>query len=243
MKQYFDLLALQEKPFAQKKKALEKVLKSKSFYPLKEEAVFQMKNVPFAEKKALVVLALGTNDIHVRQAIANTTATIPVEMYGEFVKLLDDKSYLTQEIVMGNLWKQFPEKQTELLDKTQNETGFNDRNLRVQWLTLALMTKEYQKDSKSKFYDELLDYSTPKYESQLRQNAITNLFFLNPNDVNVLKALAAATVHHKWQFTKFARDKIRSLLKKEKYRTYYMELLAKLPDKEQAQIDKLLKEK
>ena len=116
-----------------------------------------------------------------------------------------------------------------MLEKTQNEIGFNDRNLRVRWLTLALMTKDFQKESKSKYYDELLDYTTPKFESQLRQNAMTNLLYLNPNDTNVLQTLTNATVHHKWQFSKFAREKIRTLLKKDKYKKFYTELLPKLP--------------
>jgi aminopeptidase N len=242
MRSYFALLALQEKPFSDKKEAFKEILKSDAYFPLKEEVVFQMTDVPFADKKELLGIALQTNDLYVRQAVANTMSKIDVESYPEYVKLLDDNSYITKEVVLGNLWKQFPEKQRELLEKTKGQIGFNDKNLRIQWLTLALITKNYENDQKAMFYDELLDYASPKYESTVRQNAMENLLYLDPNDTNVLQALADATIHHKWQFTKYARDHIREFLKKEKYRTFYTELLPKLPENEQAQLNKLLKE-
>jgi len=242
MKSYFDLLILQDTPFEDKKKALEDVLKSDSFYPMKEEVVFQMKEVPFEDKKALLQVALQTNEVHVRQAVANMLSKIPIDFYTEYATLLDDPSYITKEIVLSRLWSQYPEKQIELLEKSKDYIGLNDKNLRIQWLTLALLTKEYQTENKVKLYEELLGYTATNFESSIRQNAIVNLLYLDPNDTNVLQALVKATIHHKWQFTKYARDKIRSLLKKEKYKTYYTELLSKLTENEQVQLDKLLKE-
>ncbi len=242
IKDYFDLLVLQDLPFAEKKDVLEKILKSDAYYPIREEAVFQLKSVPFEEKKELVLLALKTNEFNVRQAVANTTEKIPIENYTDFVSLLDDNSYVTKEIALNSLWSQFPEKQIELLEKSKNFVGMNDKNLRILWLTLALLTKEYNPDEKIKYYEELLDYTSAKFDSNVRQNAITNMLFVDPNDTNVLPVLVNATVHHKWQFTKFGRDKIRSLIKKEKYKTFYTELLAKLPENEQTQLKKLLTE-
>ena len=38
------------------------------------------------------------------------------------------------------------------------------------------------------------------------------------NEKKVIELLFKATVHHKWQFTKFGRDNVRLLLKKPEYR-------------------------
>ena len=91
-----------------------------------------------------------------RQAIANTTPKIPLEFKSEFESLLNDNSYITKEISLSTFWAQFPEDQKRILDNSKEWIGFNDKNLRILWLTLALGTKEYQMEDKGKFYDELL---------------------------------------------------------------------------------------
>ena len=121
--------------------------------------------------------------------------------------------------------------------------GLNDKNLRVLWLTLALATKDFENDKKADYYDELLDYATPKYESNLRQNAISKLLFLDKNDQNTLKYLVNALVSHRWQFVKFARENIRSLLKSNIHRTFFEEMLEQLPEDEKNQLNRLIMEK
>ena len=68
-------------------------------------------------------------------------------------------------------------------------------------------------------YNQLLDFASENYESSVRQNALELLLQLNPNDEKVIELLFKATVHHKWQFTKFGRDNVRLLLKKPEFRT------------------------
>ena len=121
--------------------------------------------------------------------------------------------------------------------------GFNDKNLRILWLTLALGTKEYELENKAKFYDELLNYCSPKFESSIRQNALENLLFINDKDKNILPFLVNSLVSHKWPFSKFGREKIRLLLKNQNVRTYFESLLLELPDTEKVQLQRLLLEK
>jgi len=239
---YFNLLLLQETPFVQKEQILKNILQSEAYYPIREEVVFQLKAVPFKEKKALLRLALNTKNIVVRQAVSTVLDTIPVDFYDDYKSLLGDDSYITKEIVMNKLWAQFPDKRKELLLESKDFVGFNDQNLRILWLSLALLTKDFETENKSNYYDFLLDFTTEKYESAIRQNAISNLLYIDANDTNALEALAKTLSHHKWQFTKFGRDKIRSLLKKEKYKTFYIDLLPKLSVTEQVQLNKLLQE-
>lgn len=240
MKSYLELVDLQNQPFAEKKILFENILKTETFYPLKEEVVFQLAEVPFEEKEPLLQLAMNTKNLKVRQAIARIMVEIPIAFQANYETLLNDESYITQEIALGTLWRLFPEKQTTYLNQSKEWVGFNDKNLRILWLTLALMTENYENTNKVNFYDELLDYSSSKYESSIRQNALTNLLFLNPNDQNILRNLVNAITHHKWQFTLFARNQIRELLKTERHKKYFQELLPSLNAAEQTQLKRLL---
>ncbi|HLF51473.1 M1 family metallopeptidase [Flavobacterium sp.] len=238
-----EIKKLRDKPFKDKKEIFERTMQSNAFYPIKEEIIFQLENLSFEEKSSLLRLAMRTNTIQVRQAIAKTMPKIPLNFKSEYETLFNDESYITREIVLNTFWSQFPEEQKQLLDKSKSWIGFNDKNLRMLWLTLALGTKDYQAGNKVKFYEELLEYCSPKHESSIRQNALENLLFINKNDQNVLQYLVNATTNHKWQFTKFAREKIRLLLKNKNHKTYFEELLSKLSENEKVQLRKLLSEK
>jgi len=240
IKSYLELLPLAEKPLAEKYKTFEKILNSDAYYPIKEEVIFQLQPLEFKEKEALLRLAMSSKDLKVRQAIAKTINKFPEEFKPEFETFLDDNSYVTKEIALNVLWSQFPKDQKKYLDKSKTWIGMNDKNLRILWLTMALMSKDYEVENKINFYDELLNYTTPKFESVVRQNSITNLLFIKPTDTNVLKALVNPLTSHKWQFSKFARDKIRELIKKEKFKTYYLELLPMLSENEKVQLKRLL---
>jgi len=238
--QYFEIISLQEIPFQNKKDRLLRVLESDLFYPIKQEVVFQLSDVAFIDKEVLLRKALLTNNIQVRQEIARSTTEIPLAFKADFETLLDDESYLTKEIALSSLWKLFPENQSEYLDKSSQWVGFNDKNLRIIWLTLALITSNYKVDQKQFYYDELLNYSTSNFESIVRQNALKNLLYINSKDTNALKNLVNATVHYKWQFVKYARDTIRSLIQNKVYKDYFIELMPNLPENEQLQLQRLL---
>jgi aminopeptidase N len=240
MQSYLELVEKQSQPFEIKKDLFATLLNSTAFYPLKEEVVYQLAEVPKEEKESLLRQAFATQQIKVRQALARIMVEIPASLQPEYESLLLDESFITKEIALATLWKLFPEKQPVYLNQSKDWVGFNDKNLRILWLTLALMTENYENANKVNFYDELLAYSTPNYESGVRQNALTNLLFLNPNDQNILKNLVNATTHHKWQFTLFARNQIRELLKTERHKKYFQELLPSLNAAEQIQLRRLL---
>ena len=240
MKSYLDLVQLQPKPFAEKATLFETILKSNDFYPIKEEVIYQLAEIPFEEKEQLLNLALASKNIKIRQAVSRIMIEIPRNFQSEYETLLNDDSYITKEIALGTLWKLFPERQQHYLNLSKNWIGFNDKNLRILWLTLALISEGYEVNNKVNFYDELLDYSSSKYESSIRQNALTNLLYLNPNDQNILQNLVNATTHHKWQFTLFARNQIRELIKTERHKKYFQDMLPTLNSAEQNQLKRLL---
>lgn len=243
MQDYFAMGELHPVPFAEKKEKFRNILNSKAFYPIKEEVIFQMAEVPFADKAELIRIAMKSNNLKLRQAVARTVTTIPEEFFEEYKSLMDDDSYITKEIVLNVLCSRFPEKQAEFLDKSDTWVGFNDRNLRILWLTLAYTAPGYRTAEKDNYYAELLNYASPGFESSTRQNALSSLVYIGKPDPVMLQSLVNATLHHKWQFAKFSRDTIRKLLKKPGYELYFRELLPVLSEAEKVKLEALLAEK
>lgn len=240
---YLEMGDLQDNAFAQKKDAFMQLLKSDAYYALKEEAIFQTAEVPFEEKAEFVRLAMQTKDLRIRQTVARTVTTFPASFVDEYKTFLYDASYITREIAINVLCKNFPDRKAEFLEIGKDWIGFNDKNLRILWLTLAYTAKDYRNAEKETFYNELLSYAAPEYESNIRTNALSNLLYIGKPDPIVLQNLVNATLHHKWQFVKFGKDNIRKLLKKEGYRQQFETLLPALPEAEKKSLERLLVEK
>ena len=236
----FETQKMRLKPFAENKERFAVLLLSNVFYPVKTEILYQIKDLPFEDKKELILLALQTKDVKVRQAVAEFTNEIPTEFKATYETLLDDASYETKEIAFMNLWKNFPESRNDYLTKVQNLIGGNDKSLRILFLTFSIENQSIEKEN---YYNELVDYTSSKYESSVRQNAIINALAINENDETVLRNLVNATTHYKWQFTKFARDKIRELVKFESYRSLFETMMLTFAENEKFQLQKLLSEK
>ncbi|SFZ91776.1 aminopeptidase N [Flaviramulus basaltis] len=147
-----------------------------------------------------------TDDVKVRQVIAKSLSNIPSELKEDYESLLNDKSYITIEVALFNLWKNFPQERNKYLNKTKDAQGFNDKNVRTLWLTLALITEDFEPINKQKYFDELTSYTSPKYGFEIRQNAFQYLNQIQAcNDV-CKENLQKATKHHNWRFSKFAKD-------------------------------------
>jgi aminopeptidase N len=110
-------------------------------------------------------------------------------------------------------------------------------DLRILFLTFSI---ENESTESLNYYKELVDYTSPKYETSVRQNAIINSLTINNKDTVVLKNLVNATTHYKWQFSKFGRDKIRELLLLEGFSSLFKKLLPSLSESEKVQLNKLL---
>ncbi|OOG69253.1 M1 family metallopeptidase [Flavobacterium sp. A45] len=241
MKVQLEVVKLRNKPLVEKYNLFEKTLQSEVYFTAKEAIVGQLFKEKFEDKKHLLLLGMQTQNIQVRQAVASTLQKIPEEFRAEYETLLDDKSYQTQELALYNLWNNFPNKRNDYLTKTKDWIGFNDFNLRILWLSLAVSTPEYA-SNKETYIQELVDYSSTKYEATTRQNALEYLLNFNIINEAILKNLVNATTHHMWQFSKFGRDNIRILLKNPEIRSTFQTILPNLNEKEQFQLDRLLKE-
>jgi aminopeptidase N len=232
---------LKKTPLTEKETFLKKTLESGIYHSVKEAIVDQLENEKYEAKKSLLLIALQTNNIQVRQAVAASLSKIPEDFRTEYETLLDDKSYQTQEIALYYLWRNFPEQRIAYLNKSKDWIGFNDYNLRTLWLSLALSTPNYA-DNPEALIAELIAFSSTKYEATTRQNALEKLIAFKIINDQVLSNLVSATTHHMWQFSKFGRDTIRLLLKNSEMRASFERILPNLTPGEQFQLNRLLKE-
>jgi len=244
-----DLLKLQyerKSKLEDKYNLLKVILTSDSYSALKVEAVYQIRNEPFEKVSELYDLAMKSNDIAVRRFVAQSIENVPESFKSEFETLLNDKSYETNQAAFIALWKNFPNEQSKYLEIAKNWEGRSDKELRILYLNACMNYADvHELDDKMasinalKALSELVRYTSPSYESSIRQNAFESLLSNYTENKEVLKNLVNATTHHKWQFTKYARDKIRKLIKEERYLNQFKSLLPELSVEEQNQLNKL----
>ncbi len=189
---------------------------------------------------SFIQMALGTSDIKIRRAVAKSTIKIPEELQPFFETLLEDKSYVTQENALFALWSSFPEKRNIYLDKTNTIVGLPNKNIRLLWLTLAMVTPDYNSFNTGNYYKELVNYTAPNYSIETRISAFQ---FLNETiglDTKSLKNLIIASEHHSWQFKKFARNLLVKLVEDKEYKARIKLQLKELNEKKYRYIKELV---
>lgn len=245
-----DLLKLQNErktSLIDKYNLLKTVLESDGYFPLKIEVIYQIRNESFDKVSELFKIAMNTNNVAIRTAIAENFTKIPMSFKADYESLLNDKSYNTKQAAFVTLWKNFPEDHAKYLAIAKNWQGRNDKELRILYLNACMNYADvHEQDDQMaannalKALSELTNYTSPSFESSIRQNAFESFFSSYTENSEVLKNLINATTHHKWQFTKYARDKIRELIKDEKYLKQFEKLLPLLSKEEQNQLKRLL---
>lgn len=160
-----------------------------------------------------------TGDISIRQALLLAMERIPQGLKPQFESLLDDPSYKTIENALYKLWVYFPLDRAQYLDKTKTCMGLPDKNVRILWLILAVITKDYLDSSEKEAYlAELRGYTDKQFPMEVRQNAFMLIHdVLGLSDQNMLD-LVSASIHYSWQFRNFARSMLGELLKDAKKR-------------------------
>ncbi len=161
------------------------------------------------------LVLLKDDDLKVRQFAAENIGFIP-ESLKEFAEpLLLDKSYITIELMLFNLWNSFESNREAYLNQTKGIIGFQNKNVRLLWLTLALITTDYDLEQKGDYYQELVQYTSSIYNPETRQMAFQYLNDLKALRGNGLINLIKATNHHSWQFRNFARYLLDAQLQEE----------------------------
>ena len=177
--------------------------------------------------------AFTTEDLKTRQALCITTDRIPSGLKKQFESLLQDKSYITIENALYRLWISYPNDRIAYLERTKGVIGLPNKNVRLLWLFLAVLTKDYLNDvEKADYTEELYGYTSAECSFEVRQNAFSVLAEVFPLADQNLLDLIDASVHHSWQFRNFARSLIERLLKDDKQKERFLKLSKELKGKE-----------
>jgi aminopeptidase N len=227
--------------FFQNKEFFKKIMQSDSYFPVKQEILYQLETVSWQEKKEIIQLAMQTNDVKVRQTVAETIGLIPNEFETEFSSLLEDNSYVTREIALIKLWRSFPKKQLDYIKLSENWEGLN-KNLKLAHLTLKLATPAVSSAEKKQAIDQLIQFTKSPNEAQLRQEALVILLNFKIYTDEVLISLLEASLHHKWQLVSFAKTQIRTLLKDNSMKETFLLLKPDLSPKLNERLEVFLKE-
>ncbi|VAW09858.1 Aminopeptidase [hydrothermal vent metagenome] len=186
--------------------------------------------------------AFVSDSIAIRQMLAIMIDSIPSNLKTQYESLLEDKSYVTIENALFKLWTTFPKEKAKYLETTKNIQGLPNKNVRLLWLTLAIVTNDYEGRKTNDHYTELSSYTAPKYGWETRMGAFQYLNEAIGINNKSLKDLVGASVHHSWQFKKFARNLLGELLKDSDYRTRLKSLVKELKGKELNYLNAKLKE-
>ena len=185
---------------------------------------------------------LQRGDLKVRQAVIVSLEKIPVELQQETESLLLDQSYTTIESALYKLWGDFPDNREKYLDETEELEGFPNKNLRVLWLTLALVTPGYNTGMKPSYFEELNGYSGPEHHFETRLLVFQYLSSIGGYNDETLKNLVEACGHHVWHFKKSARDILKEFLKNKDGLAKVKAIYPLLNQQEKQYLDKTLGE-
>ncbi|MEO9892561.1 M1 family aminopeptidase [Aurantibacter sp.] len=216
--------------------------------------VLKNENQPIGFKKAIlskyqassptVVLtkSIKNSNLEVRQKALELLDKIPHDLRTDVEKLLSDKSYVTQEAALYKLWSSFPEKRKAYLDQTKHIEGLPNKNIKLLWLTLAILTEGYESLKTKEYFQELSGYTSPEYSFEIRQSAFFYLKDTFGFNRLALSNLVKATSHHSWQFKKVARSILDNLIKDKEYESRLIVLSKELKSEETRYLKSKLKE-
>jgi len=185
-------------------------LSSDSFFPFQQELISRIKKSNYPEPIQLYKKVFNSKEIKNRQAIALNLKEIPLALKKDYETLLDDNSYVTIEVALFNLWNNFPQDQELYLEKTKDIIGFSDKNIRTLWLALAVLTDSDSLGDPEIFLEELIGYTSPDYNFEVRQNAFRYLRWIRSCNDGCMKNLKEASKHHNWRFKQFAKQLMES---------------------------------
>lgn len=228
---YFKMSALRSKPLSEKGEVMKQVLTFPNEY-LGQEAVFQLASEPIEDAIPYYKLAFASNNLMVRQAIAVSLQEVPFQLKTEFESLLDDPSYVTMENALATLWINFPSERLRYLEKTKYVVGFQNKNIKLLWLAMAISSEAYGASANEIFLSELKEYTSESFSFEVRQQAFAYAMELELFNSEVLKNLLNATAHHNWRFRNYARRALDSLLEDESIRLKLESLLISVSEKE-----------
>ncbi len=238
----FELQKLIKVDLETKKTEFEKVFKSAGYYSLKEEILYQLSSEKFDLKQDLIILALNTDDLKVRQIVASSLPEIPESFRVKYETLLNDLSYKTKEIAFVNLISNFAERKIEYLNRTKNISSFNDKSFEMLWMIYALSSPNYIENPKE-LLSILSNYTSNNFEFSVRQNAFEYLKKIDNLAIQNLENLLDCCLLPNWRNAKWSKEFLKEILKDLKIKNEYLAILPNLNQEKQTLLNRFLNEK
>ncbi|MDZ4147190.1 MAG: M1 family metallopeptidase [Flavobacteriaceae bacterium] len=209
------------------------------YYPIKQKIIEQISKKLNDLSIQLLNKAFSLPDAKVKQSLAENLDSIPPVLLKNYENLLSEPNFETVETALYRLWKIAAEKRADYLDKTEKTFGFNDLNIKILWLSLAIITPDYRTDEKGIFYEELVNYTNENQPYQIREKAFQYLNDLQLVNRQMLDNLVHASVHPVWQFSKSSKAVLKELLKESTYKQYIEQNILQFSPSEQRVIKTL----
>ncbi|MEP6262934.1 MAG: M1 family metallopeptidase [Gillisia sp.] len=241
IRNYMEIAALREIPFVNKMELLDRGLDFPVNDYIGQEVVYQLAGETGPGVEELYKKAFESGNLYVRQAIASSMETISPRLKTDFIGLLDDESYFTVEYALLKLWMQYPEEGPRWIEKTKNIEGFSNKNVRMLWLVLNLVTPSTPREMLAQYYEELSSYTREYYPFEIRQNAFGYLYQLNAFEDENLIDLVKAGQHHNTRFRDYSRKLLEELLKNQDYVEKYSRIRLILSEKDKVFLSSRLK--
>lgn len=241
IRSYMELAALREYPLSSKKAYLTTALDFPVNDYIGQEVVFQLSGENIQQSLPLYKKAFESGNLYVRQAIALSVDTVPEELKPIFIGLLKDDSYLTKENTLLKLWLAFPEETHKWLKNTEGIDGLSNKNVRMLWLVINLVSPEVDPEKSREYYEELSGFTRGYVPFEVRQNAFGYLYQINAFTRDNLVDLVKAGQHHIYRFRDFSRKLLDQLLGTEEYREKFRLLSRELSGKDRDFLETRLK--
>ncbi len=238
---YKALTQIRNWDFKQKDVVFQQLINRQEYFPIYMEILKQIKTDLNDETHLQMLARLFKKDLKTRQQIAIELDSIPISLKDQYKSLLDDASYFTKQSTLWHYWIQFPAERNEILDKTRNIQGGNDKAFRMVWLSLALLTGTYKPFNNQEFINELIGYSAPRYNMQIRLKSIDMIIQMRLVNAEFIDNLIDAAFHFNWRLHKPARENLKKLYQIPEYKYLINMKLNNLPDEQKSFLEKYLK--
>ncbi len=189
---------LRDTALEKKKDLLIRIFNKGNYYTIQNEIILQLSKDKSADVIDLFKRALHSKDLLVRRAVVDNLTDIadeiPSALLQDLEALLRDSSYYTIENTLRKLCKSNSDKAAvrKYLGITENIFGLNN-NVHITWLEISIA--ETDSVVSQKFKNQLVDYTSNRYEFRTRVKAIETLERLKYCDEEFIKNLFNACTY------------------------------------------------
>ena len=92
------------------------------------------------------------------------------------------------------------------------------------WIALVLNTPDFEDENKQAYFNELVGYTNPKYDSETRETAFSYFNAMQIYNETIISNLIDATKHHNWRFKEYSKRLMEYLKQDEKYKSLITKL-------------------